>query len=111
MAKDAPGMKGYCSRNQDGQLRDTRDDKHVGTLERQYRKEKKIVFLHLSHPRLLHHPRRQRIRQFVVVGTGEEGLEKLVHLDFFKDGLLDILFLQCLCMFLCPEIKEDEVFG
>ena len=36
MAKDAPGMKGYRSRNQDGQLRDTRDDKHVGTLERQY---------------------------------------------------------------------------
>ncbi|MBI5453548.1 MAG: hypothetical protein HY956_02860 [Deltaproteobacteria bacterium] len=29
-------MKGYRSRNQDGQLRDTRDDKHVGTLEEQY---------------------------------------------------------------------------
>ncbi|RJX34390.1 MAG: hypothetical protein C4525_07260 [Desulfarculus sp.] len=24
------------SRNQDGQLRDTRDDKHAGTLEKQY---------------------------------------------------------------------------
>lgn len=36
MSKDAPGMKGYRSRNQDGQLRDTRDDKHVGTLEKQY---------------------------------------------------------------------------
>lgn len=36
MAKDAPGMKGYRSRNQDGQLRDTRDDKHVGTVEKQY---------------------------------------------------------------------------
>jgi len=36
MAKDAPGMKGYRSRNKDGQLRDTRDDKHVGTLEKQY---------------------------------------------------------------------------
>jgi hypothetical protein len=33
---DAPGMKGNRSRNQDGRLRDTRDDKHVGTLEEQY---------------------------------------------------------------------------
>ncbi|MBI2092351.1 MAG: hypothetical protein HYT75_05115 [Deltaproteobacteria bacterium] len=29
-------MKGYRSRNKDGQLRDTRDDKHVGTVEKQY---------------------------------------------------------------------------
>lgn len=36
MAKDASGMRGVRSRNADGQLRDTRDDKHVGTLERQY---------------------------------------------------------------------------
>jgi hypothetical protein len=36
MAKDAPGMRGYRSRNETGPLRDTRDDKHVGTLERQY---------------------------------------------------------------------------
>ena len=36
MAKDAPGMKGYRSRNQDGLLRDTRNDKHVGTVEKQY---------------------------------------------------------------------------
>ena len=36
MAKDAPGMRGYRSRNADGQLRDTRNDKHVGTLEKQY---------------------------------------------------------------------------
>ena len=33
---DAPGMKGRRSRNKNGRLRDTRDDKHVGTLERQY---------------------------------------------------------------------------
>lgn len=39
MAKDAPGMKGYRSRNQDGRLRDTRDDKHVGSLEKQYDKD------------------------------------------------------------------------
>jgi hypothetical protein len=36
MAKDAPGMRGYRSRDQDGQLRNTRDDKHAGTLEKQY---------------------------------------------------------------------------
>lgn len=36
MAKDAPGMKGYRPRNKGGRLRDTRDDKHVGTLEKQY---------------------------------------------------------------------------
>lgn len=36
MAKDAPGMKGYRSRNQDGQLRDKRDDTHMGTIETQY---------------------------------------------------------------------------
>ena len=36
MAKDAPGMRGYRSRNANGRLRETRDDKHVGTLEQQY---------------------------------------------------------------------------
>lgn len=33
---DAPGMRGKRSRNENGRLRDTRDDKHVGTLEKQY---------------------------------------------------------------------------
>ncbi len=36
MAYDAPGMKGHRPRNENGKLRDTRDDKHVGTLEQQY---------------------------------------------------------------------------
>lgn len=37
MAKDDPGMRGNRSRNEtNGRLRDTRDDKHVGTLEKQY---------------------------------------------------------------------------
>lgn len=36
MAKDAPGMRGERSRNENGRLRDTRDDKYVGTLEKQY---------------------------------------------------------------------------
>ena len=39
MAKDAPGMRGYRSRNQDGQLRDKRDDTHIGTIERQYNRD------------------------------------------------------------------------
>jgi len=39
MAKDAPGMRGYRSRNENGHLRDTRDDKHVSTLEKQYKRD------------------------------------------------------------------------
>ena len=33
---DALGMKGNRSRNDDGQLRDKRDDTHMGTIEKQY---------------------------------------------------------------------------
>jgi len=33
---DAPGMKGCRSRNKDGELRDKRDDTHIGTIEKQY---------------------------------------------------------------------------
>jgi len=36
MAKDAPGMRGYRSRDKDGELRDKRDDTHMGTIEKQY---------------------------------------------------------------------------
>lgn len=36
MSKDAPGMRGERSRNQDGRLRDKRDDTHMGTVEKQY---------------------------------------------------------------------------
>ncbi len=36
MAKDAEGMCGVRSRNQDGQLRDKRDDTHIGTIEKEY---------------------------------------------------------------------------
>lgn len=36
MSNDAEGMRGYRSRNQDGQLRDKRDDTHVETIEKQY---------------------------------------------------------------------------
>jgi hypothetical protein len=36
MTKDAPGMRGIRARNENGQLRDKRDDTHMGTIERQY---------------------------------------------------------------------------
>lgn len=36
MAKDADGMKGSRSRNQDGELREKRGDTHMGTIEKQY---------------------------------------------------------------------------
>lgn len=39
MAQDAPGMKGYRTRNRDGELRDKRDDTHMGTIEEQYGKD------------------------------------------------------------------------
>jgi len=39
MAKDAEGMRGYRSRDQNGQLRDKRDDTHMGTIEKQYGKD------------------------------------------------------------------------
>ncbi len=33
---DAAGMRGCRSRNENGQLRDKRDDTHIGTIEKQY---------------------------------------------------------------------------
>ena len=36
---DAPGMRGHRSRNKDGELRDKRDDTHMGTIEKQYGKD------------------------------------------------------------------------
>lgn len=39
MSKDAPGMRGTRSRNQNGLLRDKRDDTHMGTIERQYKRD------------------------------------------------------------------------
>jgi hypothetical protein len=36
MAKDAPGMRGIRSRNEDGELRRKRSDTHVGTIEEKY---------------------------------------------------------------------------
>ena len=36
MVKDAPGMRGYRSRNEDGELRQKRGDTHVETIEKRY---------------------------------------------------------------------------
>ena len=36
MAKDAPGMRGERSRNQNGLLRDKRDDALIKNIEKQY---------------------------------------------------------------------------
>jgi len=36
---DAPGMRGQRSRNQDGQLRDKRDDTYMGTIEKNYNRD------------------------------------------------------------------------
>jgi hypothetical protein len=39
MAKHAPGMRGYRSRNEDGELRQKRGDTHVGTIEKKYERD------------------------------------------------------------------------
>ena len=38
-ANDAPGMHGYRSRNEDGELRQKRGDTHVGTIEKKYERD------------------------------------------------------------------------
>ena len=38
-SNDAPGMKGERSRNQNGELRDKRDDTYMGTIEKKYNKD------------------------------------------------------------------------
>lgn len=42
MAEDAPGMRGLRGRNENGQLRDKRDDTHMGTIEQQYGRDFKV---------------------------------------------------------------------
>jgi len=49
MAKDAPGMRGYRSRNEDGELRQKRGDTHIGTIEKQYGRDFDVCSdMHLS---------------------------------------------------------------
>jgi len=42
MTKDAPGMRGIRSRNEDGRLRDKRDDTHMGTVENKYDRDFRV---------------------------------------------------------------------
>lgn len=70
MAKDAPGMHGYRSRNKDGQLRDTRDDKQVGTLEKQYNRDFGVRSdMHVGH---------------LLKKTGMNSVNDLIHSDLGK---------------------------
>ncbi len=39
MAKDAPGMRGYRSRNEAGPLREKRGDTHINTIEEKYKRD------------------------------------------------------------------------
>jgi len=39
MSADDPDMRGPRSRNQNGRLRDKRDDTHVGTIEKTYNRD------------------------------------------------------------------------
>lgn len=41
-SNDAPGMRGCRSRNEDGQLRDKRDDTHMGIVEEQYGRDFRV---------------------------------------------------------------------
>jgi len=41
-APDAPGMRGYRSRDHSGPLRQKRSDTHMGTIEKQYGKDFKV---------------------------------------------------------------------
>jgi len=72
MKKDASGMRGYRSRNENGRLRDTRDDKHVGTLEKQYNRDFGVRSdMHLG--RLLKK-------------SGAASVNDLIHSDLGKKG-------------------------
>ena len=49
MAQDAPGMKGYRTRDEDGELREKRSDTHMGTIESMYGRDFGVrADMHLS---------------------------------------------------------------
>lgn len=56
MAIDAPGMKGYRSRNKKGPLRGKREDTYMKTIEKQYHVDFKVRGnMHLGTFLRLHH--------------------------------------------------------
>jgi hypothetical protein len=42
MAEDAPGMRGERGRNENGELRDKRNDTHMGTIEQRYNRDFRV---------------------------------------------------------------------
>ena len=72
MAKDDPSMRGKRSRNQtDGRLRDTRDDKHVGTLEKQYDRDFGVRSdMHVD--TLLNQTGHSSVNKLIKSGTGKK---------------------------------------
>ena len=73
MAKDAAGMRGYRSRNQDGELRDKRDDTHMGSIEKKYGRDFSVRDdMHLGTFIKQHQPQ------------GIKSLNDLIHSDLGK---------------------------
>jgi len=70
VAKDAPGMRGQRSRNENGLLRDKRDDTHVGTIEEQYDRDFKV--------------RSDMQLGTLLEQTGMKSLNDLIHSDIGK---------------------------
>jgi hypothetical protein len=70
VAKDAPGMRGQRSRNENGLLRDKRDDTHVGTIEEQYNRDFNV--------------RSDMQLGTLLEQTGMKSLNDLIHSDIGK---------------------------
>jgi len=70
MAKDAPGMRGYRSRNKSGPLRDKRDDTHVATIEKKYDRDFGV--------------RGDMQLGTLLEKTGQKSLNDLIHSDIGK---------------------------
>jgi hypothetical protein len=70
VAEDAPGMRGQRSRNENGLLRDKRDDTHVGTIEQQYNRDFNV--------------RSDMELGTLLEKTGMKSLNDLIHSDIGK---------------------------
>lgn len=71
MAKDAPGMRGIRSRNENGELRQKRGDTHVGTIERMYGLDfDSRSDMHLN--TLLQHEGVQSLHELIESGKGRK---------------------------------------
>lgn len=70
MSRDDPGMRGPRARNQNGLLRDKRDDTHVGTIEKTYGRDFGV--------------RSDMELGTLLQRTGKKSLNDLVHSDLGK---------------------------